>query len=101
MLTVDPVVLPDAYWNELYPPQTLTASNGQPPYTWSIVGGSLPPGLILSPGGVISGAPTSVITNNFWVQVTDAVSDVAAINLSIRVKHRVFRCYSCHRDTDF
>ena len=38
--------------------QTLTASGGTPPYAWSAVG--LPPGIVLSPSGVLSGAPASV-----------------------------------------
>ena len=38
--------------------QTLTASGGTPPYTWSAAG--LPPGIVLSAAGVFSGAPASV-----------------------------------------
>jgi uncharacterized protein (TIGR03437 family) len=38
--------------------QTLTASGGTPPYVWSAVG--LPPGITLSPSGVLSGVPSSV-----------------------------------------
>lgn len=36
----------------------LQATGGNPPYTWSVAGGSLPPGLSLSAEGVITGAPT-------------------------------------------
>jgi uncharacterized protein (TIGR03437 family) len=38
--------------------QTLTASGGTAPYTWSAVG--LPVGIVLSAAGVLSGAPSSV-----------------------------------------
>jgi hypothetical protein len=38
--------------------QTLTASGGTPPYTWSAAG--LPTGIVLSAAGVLSGAPASV-----------------------------------------
>jgi prepilin-type N-terminal cleavage/methylation domain-containing protein len=39
--------------------QTLTASNGTTPYTWSVSSGTLPAGLTLSSGGVVSGTPTT------------------------------------------
>ena len=39
--------------------QTLTATGGNAPYTWAVQSGTLPAGLILSSGGVISGTPTA------------------------------------------
>ena len=51
--------------------QTLAAGGGTPPYSWMLVSGSsLPAGLTLSAGGVISGTPTGTGTTNFTVQVT-------------------------------
>ena len=50
--------------------QALTATDGTTPYTWSILFGSLPPGLSLSPDGVISGSPTEAMLASFTVQVT-------------------------------
>jgi hypothetical protein len=35
--------------------QTLLATGGTPPYTWSLPSGRLPGGFVLSPDGVISG----------------------------------------------
>lgn len=52
--------------------QSLGALGGTPPYTWSLVSGSLPTGLSLSTSGVISGTPTVVGTSSFTVQVTDS-----------------------------
>ena len=53
--------------------QTLSATGGQTPYTWSVVSGSLPAGLSLgSSTGTISGTPTSAATSNFTVRVTDS-----------------------------
>ena len=51
--------------------QTLTATGGFPPYTWSLVTGSLPPGLNLSSAGVLSGTPTQTGTVTFSVFVGD------------------------------
>jgi hypothetical protein len=52
--------------------QTLTATGGTTPYTWSIFSGSLPSGLTLvGSTGVITGTPTSAGTASFTVRVTD------------------------------
>jgi hypothetical protein len=41
----------------------LAASGGKPPYKWTVVSGSLPPGLTLDPTtGIISGVPTQAGT---------------------------------------
>lgn len=52
--------------------QTFTATGGNGIYTWSVVSGSLPPGLTLSPGGVLSGGPTVAGSSNFTVQARDS-----------------------------
>ncbi len=50
----------------------LFASGGNPPYKWSLAGGSLPPGLSLHRGtGVISGKATAAGTYSFTVQAVD------------------------------
>lgn len=51
---------------------TLTADGGTKPYTWFLNSGSLPAGLTLSSGGVISGTPTCVGRSDFTIRVTDA-----------------------------
>ena len=48
--------------------QTLTATGGQKPYTWTNISGTLPPGLTLATNGVISGTPTVAGTSNFTVR---------------------------------
>jgi hypothetical protein len=65
--------------------QTLTAVEGDAPYSWSISVGSLPSGLSLSSGGVISGAPLAVANASFTVQVTgnDALSSTKGFSLAI------------------
>jgi hypothetical protein len=64
----------------------LAASGGIPAYTFTTTSGSLPGGLSLSAGGVISGTPTgSAGTSNFTVQVQDSATpaQMATANLSI------------------
>jgi len=66
--------------------QTLAATGGTTPYTWSIASGTLPDGLLLdSSSGIISGTPISPGTWNFTIQVTDSEGDVATADLSIIV----------------
>ena len=64
--------------------QTLTASGGTGPYTWSAVG--LPAGITLSAAGVLSGSPTSVgltgaltsaLVSNSALLVTVPAADLA------------------------
>jgi Putative Ig domain/Squalene-hopene cyclase C-terminal domain len=54
----------------------LSASGGNPPYTWSLAQGSgkLPAGLTLSSAGKISGTPTGTGTSTFAVVVTDTAT---------------------------
>lgn len=65
--------------------QTLTATGGTGPYSWTVVSGSVPNSLSLSGSGTISGTPTSTGTSSFTVQVEDADSNTATANLSITV----------------
>jgi uncharacterized repeat protein (TIGR03803 family) len=65
--------------------QTLAASGGQTPYSWTNSSGTLPPGLALTTNGVISGTPTTNGTNNFTVKVTDALSATATQALVLTV----------------
>jgi hypothetical protein len=50
----------------------LSASGGTSPYTWSILSGSLPPGIALTTGGQVSGTPTQTGTSSLTIQVRDS-----------------------------
>lgn len=52
--------------------RTITASGGTEPYTFSVLPGTLPPGLTLSSDGVLSGLPTEEGTFTFTITATDA-----------------------------
>ena len=65
--------------------QTLQASGGTKPITWSIAGGSPPSGISLSGSGVLSGTPSAPGTFNFTVKASDAVGSSATQALSIAV----------------
>ena len=52
--------------------QTLAATGGTAPYTFSVAAGSLPVGLSLSPSGTLSGVPAFPGSSSFTVEVLDA-----------------------------
>jgi hypothetical protein len=79
----------DAWYNEPYA-QTLAATGGSPPYTWSLAAGTLPAGLNLSVDGVISGTPVQVWgTYVFGVRVRDSGSFAATRELRITITTRM------------
>jgi hypothetical protein len=64
--------------------QTLQATGGTTPYTWSATG--LPTWLQLDPAtGILSGTPTNGGTSTISVTVTDAVRGTATASLSLTV----------------
>jgi hypothetical protein len=87
-LAVTTTSLPGGQVGSAYGPVTLAATGGVTPYSWSVTPGSLPPGLSLSTGGVISGTPASYGTFVFTVTVSDSESPAmtASRALSITVK---------------
>ena len=63
----------------------LSATGSGAPFTWSISSGSLPGGLTLSTGGLISGTPAAPGTFTFSVLATDASNNTASITYSLTV----------------
>jgi uncharacterized protein with beta-barrel porin domain len=70
-ITVTPSTLPAGVGGSAYS-QSLSASGGVAPYTWSLAGGALPAGLTLSSSGALSGTPTVAGSFNVTVRATDA-----------------------------
>jgi hypothetical protein len=81
--------------------QSLYISGGTPPYTWSVVSGSLPPGMSLLPApaiafnraanaGMISGVPTTVGTYPVVLQATDATGQTVSKWFAIRISPLAF-----------
>lgn len=59
---------------------SFSATGGLAPYTWGVVGGSLPTGLSLnSVTGVVSGTPTVLGTSDVTVQATDVLGNVGTL----------------------
>ncbi|HWB84179.1 MAG TPA: putative Ig domain-containing protein [Bryobacteraceae bacterium] len=83
-LTVTTASLADGAVSAPYT-QTLSAGGGVPPYSWTVTGGVLPPGLTLSAAGVIAGTPSAAGLSSFSVQVSDGASGKASKTLTINV----------------
>lgn len=69
----------------------LAAAGGEPPYTWQVSGGRLPPGLDISTDGVISGVPLR--DGQFSVEITvrdaDGVSVTKVYTFSVEAPNVV------------
>jgi hypothetical protein len=87
LLSVTTTSLPQGTAGVPYPSTQLMAAGGEPPYSWVLTGGSLPPGLVLSDTGVISGTPSTAAVGvyAFTVKVTDALMNTASANLGITI----------------
>jgi hypothetical protein len=84
-IVITPATLPNASVNTAYS-QTLSATGGTAPYTWTVSAGSLPVGLTLGAStGIISGTPTLPGSATFTVTATDAnkITGQAAYTLTV------------------
>ena len=82
--TVSTTDLPEGSLNTPYSLQ-LAAGSGKAPYTWSLIGGSMPAGMSLAPSGLLSGTPTVPGDYAVTLQVADAnhLSGQATLVLTI------------------
>lgn len=86
-VTIATTSLPNAKRNKSYG-QTIQATGGIPPYSWSIMSGSLPPGLSLNTStGAVTGKATTIGLFSFTVKAVDSQATPASDtqDLSIRV----------------
>ncbi|MBB4105838.1 beta strand repeat-containing protein [Allorhizobium borbori] len=66
--------------------QTLAASGGTAPYTYTVTSGSLPAGLSLNTAtGAISGTPTTAGNASFSISATDTANATGVVHYSIAV----------------
>ncbi|HBG08263.1 MAG: hypothetical protein A2075_06800 [Geobacteraceae bacterium GWC2_58_44] len=66
--------------------QPLSMLGGTPSYSWSIIAGSLPPGIAMSPStGSLTGLSTGTGTFKFTVQIADATGATAQRELTIQI----------------
>jgi hypothetical protein len=68
----------------------LTATGGTTPYSFSVIGGTLPAGLSLSGAGVISGTPTVNATSTFTISVTDNFFGSASQSFTLTISPQTF-----------
>jgi hypothetical protein len=73
-IVVAPTTLPPAVAGSYYS-ATVSASGGTGPYTFSVIAGSLPPGLVLnSASGAITGTPSTNGLYSFTIQAADSLN---------------------------
>ena len=83
-LKVSTTSLPNATESVAYS-QSLAASGGTSPYTWSVANGALPTSMSLSSSGTISGTPTVAGSFPFTAAVKDSTGTAASASFSINV----------------
>ncbi len=86
-LTITTQTLPSGVNGIDYPQQQLAASGGVSPYTFALAtGSSLPPGMVLSSAGVVSGVPTATGTFMVGVTITDSAKTQTSATFSLTIR---------------
>jgi hypothetical protein len=69
--------------------QNIAATGGIAPYSWTLISGILPKGLVFSSGGIISGKPTEECRPvSLVLSVKDSVNNMATKSLTITVSYQ-------------
>jgi len=88
ILTIITAKLPNAFIDNAYA-QQLQVTGGAGPFTWLVTSGALPAGLTLTTGGLLSGTPAAVETQDIVVTVTDSRGVVATKSLRVVVDPQI------------
>lgn len=96
-ITISPSSLPSATQNTAFS-QQLSASGGTGPYTYSATG-SLPSGISLTSGGLLSGTPTASGTFSIGIVATDANSNTGSTTYSLVIAAPAVPDYDLYRDS--
>lgn len=83
-LTIQSTSLPPGQTGAPYN-ASLVATGGMPPYTWSLVSGSLPQGLSLAANGAATGTVLQVGSFTFTAKVTDSASHSTSSTVNLQV----------------
>ena len=83
-ITLSPTSLPAAQVGASYS-QTITASGGVSPYTYTVTAGSLPAGVTLSSSGTVSGTPTAGGAFSFTATAKDSNNVTGSQNYTLTV----------------
>jgi uncharacterized repeat protein (TIGR03803 family) len=83
-----PLVLPNGDVNAAYQ-QTIFATGGTAPYSFSVSSGTLPPGLIEGGDGVLSGTPSATGSFTFTIKVVDAASAISTMDYTVTINPAV------------
>ncbi|MFN7975876.1 MAG: Ig domain-containing protein [Acidobacteriota bacterium] len=84
-ITLSPAALPDASVGVSYA-QTISASGGTAPYAFSVAAGTLPPGLVLAPGGTLSGTPSGTGSFSFTIRAQDSQGCAGSLAYAMEVR---------------
>jgi hypothetical protein len=84
VFSINTTELPRGRKGEPYSAQ-LAATNGRPPYTWTLTSGSLPAGVSMNASGLISGTPTVFGSFSFGVRAVDSSGAGAIANLAMTI----------------
>jgi hypothetical protein len=83
-LAITPATLPDATLGTAYT-QSLTATGGTAPYTFTVDSGSLPGGITLASTGNLTGTPTAAGQFSFTARATDSTGLTGTMAYQLKV----------------